>query len=175
GTPLNPRAAAGLMETLARAVHAAHEQGILHRDLKPANILLASVAGSPWSVAKEADNGPRTTDYGLHPKISDFGLAKELPNPMAQAAETRHAEQTPSGAIVGSPSYMAPEQAQAKAAVGPAADVYSLGAILYELLTGRPPFKAESALETVLQVLHEEPVPPRRLQPKLPRDLETIC
>jgi WD40 repeat protein len=146
GAPLPAREAAGLVETLARAVQAAHEAGIVHRDLKPANILLA-------------------TDGTL--KITDFGLCKQLDRPTGQTA---------SGAVVGTPSYMAPEQAGGKGRdVGPRADVYALGAILYELLTGRPPFRAESSAETLLLVLTEEPVPPSRLQPRLARDLETIC
>jgi serine/threonine-protein kinase len=146
GTPLPPSEAGRLVETLARAVHAAHLRGVVHRDLKPANVLLTA-EGTP--------------------KITDFGLAKRLD------VETAH---TQSGAILGTPSYMAPEQAEGKVhAVGPTADVYALGAILYELLTGRPPFKAASPLDTVLQVLSEEPVPVRRLQPKVPRDLETVC
>jgi serine/threonine-protein kinase len=146
GTPLPPLRAAQLVETLARAMDAAHEQGIVHRDLKPANVLLA------------ADGTP---------KITDFGLAKRLDG---------GAGPTASGAIVGTPSYMAPEQARGQGKeVGPAADVYALGAILYECLTGRPPFKAETPLDTVMLVLSEEPMPPRRLLPKVPHDLETIC
>jgi WD40 repeat protein len=144
GTPLPPPEAARLVETLARAMQAAHEKGVVHRDLKPANVLLA-------------EDG--------QPKVTDFGLAKRLDA----------AGQTVSGTVLGTPSYMAPEQAQGQAkGLGPAADVYALGAILYELLTGRPPFKAPTALETLRQVVAEEPVPPTRLQ-KTPRDLETIC
>jgi serine/threonine protein kinase len=146
GTPLQPKEAAQLVETLARAMQAAHEKNVIHRDLKPANVLLAE-------------------DGQL--KISDFGLAKKT---------DEGAGQTVSGSIVGTPSYMAPEQADGRSReVGPAADVYALGAILYELLTGRPPFKAATPLDTALQVIRDEPVPPRRLQPKTPTDLETIC
>src|SRR5262249_44642981 len=144
GTPLPPRQAAELVQTLARAMQAAHERGIVHRDLKPANVLL-------------------TTDGT--PKITDFGLARKLDDLVGP---------TPSGAIVGTPSYMAPEQAGGlRSQIGPATDVYALGAILYDLLTGRPPFKAATPLDTVLQVLSDDPVPPARLQPKVPRDLET--
>jgi tetratricopeptide (TPR) repeat protein len=145
GTPLPPQEAATLVEVLARAMQAAHEKGIAHRDLKPANVLLGE---------------------GGEPKITDFGLAKKL----------EEAGQTHSGAIMGTPSYMAPEQARGQnRAVGPATDVYALGAILYECLTGRPPFKATTAAETLWQVLNEEPVPPARLNPRVPRDLETVC
>jgi serine/threonine-protein kinase len=145
GTPRPARPTARLVEVLARAIHAAHRQGIIHRDLKPANVLLAA---------------------GDTPKITDFGLAKRLDGGTGPTA---------SGAILGTPSYMAPEQAGGQGReVGPATDVYALGAILYELLTGRPPFKAATPLETVLQVRSHEPVPPSRLQPGVPRDLETI-
>jgi hypothetical protein len=145
GTPLPAREAAALVEELARAMHAAHQKGVVHRDLKPANVLLA-------------DDGT--------PKISDFGLAKML----------GEAGQTQSGAILGTPSYMAPEQAEGKGkAVGPAADIYALGAILYECLTGRPPFRAATPLDTLVQVVSQEPVPPVQLNAEVPRDLETIC
>jgi WD40 repeat protein len=146
GTPQPPDQAAALAETLARAVQAAHAKGIVHRDLKPANVLLA-------------DDGT--------PKITDFGIAKRLDSAAGRTA---------TGAILGTPSYMAPEQAGGDAkAVGPAADVYALGAILYELLTGRPPFLAATPLDTLLQVVSDDPVPPTRLNPQTPRDLETIA
>jgi tetratricopeptide (TPR) repeat protein/tRNA A-37 threonylcarbamoyl transferase component Bud32 len=146
GAPQPPREAAQLLETLARAVHAAHERGIVHRDLKPANILL-------------------TRDG--QPKVTDFGLAKRLDVERGQ---------TQQGEILGTPPYMAPEQVMGKVReVGPPVDVYALGAVLYEMLTGRPPFRGETPVDTVLLVLSEEPIPPRRLQPKVPPDLETIC
>jgi serine/threonine-protein kinase len=146
GTPWEPRRAARLTEQLAQGIAEAHRSGVVHRDLKPANVLLC------------ADGTP---------KISDFGLAKTLGS---EAGLTR------SEAIMGSPSYMAPEQAEGRTkAVGPAADVYALGVILYELLTGRPPFRGAAVWQTLEQVKTAEAVPPSRLVPKLPRDIETIC
>jgi serine/threonine protein kinase len=162
GTPLLPADAARLVETLADAVEAAHRKGIIHRDLKPANALLAFRREPPASASA---GGSRLNE--ATPKVSDFGLAKRLDQGTGQTA---------SGAIVGTPSYMAPEQAGGRTRqIGPLADVYALGAILYELLTGRPPFRAATPLDTVLQVVADEPVPPRGLQPRVPRDLETVC
>ena len=166
GTPWAAQPAARLLETLARAVDAAHQQHILHRDLKPSNILL-SVVRRPSSVA--TDNGQRTTDNNGEPKVSDFGLAKRLDG----GAGATHSTQA--GTILGTPAYMAPEQAAAgRKPVSPATDVYALGAILYELLTGRPPFTGEMPLDVLLQVLHDEPVAVTRLRPNVPRDLATI-
>jgi serine/threonine protein kinase len=164
GTPLQPQEAARLVETLARAMQAAHEKNVIHRDLKPANILL--VGGEGQSPGSGEPGGARPPLADLLLKIADFGLAKKVDQ----------TGQTATGAILGTPSYMAPEQAGGKSKeVGAAADIYALGAILYELLTGRPPFKAATPLDTMLQVLSEEPVPPSRLQRRLPRDLDTIC
>jgi WD40 repeat protein len=152
GIPWPGRRAAHLLEQLGRAIHYAHERGVLHRDLTPANVLLM------------ADGTP---------KITDFGLAKIL---LGEPGLNTPGCQTQSGAILGTPSYMPPEQAAGRSKeIGPAGDVYALGAILYEMLTGRPPFRAETPLETLRQVIAEEPVPPSRLQPHLPRDLVTIC
>jgi hypothetical protein len=145
-TPHPPRFAAETVEALARAVAAAHERGVVHRDLKPANVLLA------------ADGTP---------KVTDFGLAKRLEGDSLQ---------TRSGTVVGTPSYMSPEQARGDVKdVGPLADVWALGAILYDLLTGRPPFLGKSMLDTLEQVRSQEPVAPTQFDTKVPRDLETIC
>ncbi|HLW67075.1 MAG TPA: serine/threonine-protein kinase, partial [Gemmataceae bacterium] len=176
GTPWAPRDAAELIGPLARAIHHAHEKGIIHRDLKPANILLMRNAErrmqneEKQETALQPDSAFRIA-HSAFPKITDFGLAKQI-----QEAEQRKAGPTQTGTVMGTPSYIAPEQARGQtSSVGPEADVYALGAILYELLTGRPPFRGETPLDTVLQVMSEEPVPPRRLQPKVPRDLEVIC
>jgi WD40 repeat protein len=186
GTPWPPVRAAFLVETIARAVHAAHERDIVHRDLKPGNILLQKQLTAEHAESAEKDkkdNKDCKLPFGhvffsssavsahsavnLLPKIADFGLAKRL---------TDAAGATSTGAVLGTPSYMAPEQAKGSSRdIGPATDVYALGAILYELLTGRPPFKAASPAETLIQVQCDEPVPPARLQPTLPRDLETVC
>src|SRR5262249_48485272 len=151
--------------TLARAIHFAHERGIVHRDLKPANILL--VSGRDVSSKRPDDTVHHSALTTHQPKITDFGLAKNLSSGKTLLDP---------GAVAGTPSYMAPEQVQgASPIIGPAVDVYALGAILYEMLTGRAPFGAENAYDTLLQVVHQEPVSLRQLQPKLPRDLETIC
>jgi serine/threonine-protein kinase len=145
GQPQPPRQAVLLVETLARAIAVAHERGIIHRDLKPANVLLTASG---------------------QPKITDFGLAKLLSE---KTAYTVH------GAILGTPSYMAPEQARGDMkAICPATDIFSLGAILYEMLTGRPPFQGASIIDTIQQLLHDRVKPPRQWRPELPLDLERV-
>jgi serine/threonine protein kinase len=182
--PLEAREAARLVELITRAVQAAHEEGIIHRDLKPGNILLArdpraqreskeatrssTSAGGFWRSTVEVNAEPSPL-RGWVPKVGDFGLAREI-------VRDQNQDHTRTGAIVGSPCYMAPEQAAGDGKrVGPAADVYALGVILYECLTGRPPFKAPNLLLTLQQICTQEPVPPRRLQRSVPADLETIC
>jgi hypothetical protein len=162
---LPARQAAQIVQTLAEAIQAAHQRGIVHRDLKPANVLLVNggVVRSEWS-------GPTHSTHqspAIIPKITDFGLAKRLDGELGN---------TQTGTIMGTPSYLAPEQAEGKnRQVGAGADIYALGAILYETLTGRPPFQGETTLDTLEQVRSREPVPPSRLQPKVGRDLEIIC
>jgi eukaryotic-like serine/threonine-protein kinase len=149
--PMKPRAAAACLAVICRAVHYAHEHGILHRDLKPSNVLI---------------------DREGRPHVTDFGLAKWVTG----AAESGQAGLTLSGGIVGTPAYMAPEQiSNLRGKPSPASDVYSLGVILYEMLTGRPPFQGASAVDTLLLVLDQDPVSPRLLNPKLDADLEVIC
>jgi tetratricopeptide (TPR) repeat protein len=173
---LRPREAASLITSLARAVGYAHSHGIVHRDLKPSNILLA-VGSGRWVVGSPEGTHLPSSLPTAHcplptsaPKVTDFGLAKLLdPDTLADPAR-----RTETGALLGTPCYMAPEQA-AGDSVGPAADVYGLGAILYECITGRPPFTAATVLETIDQVRTHDPIPPDRLQPAVPRDLQTVC
>jgi WD40 repeat protein len=171
GKPMPPKVAAELLRALARAMQFAHERGIVHRDLKPANVLLRRKSESqgpkPETKPEEAGSevGSRVSEF--EPKITDFGLAKRM-----DGSKEQH---TRSGSILGTPSYMAPEQAEGRNRdVGPATDIWALGAILYEMLTGRPPFLGATAVDTLLQISHNDPVPPLRLQPRLPRDLDTI-
>src|SRR5262249_49069012 len=197
GTPQPSRRAAELVELLARTMHHAHETGFVHRDLKPANILLRRKKGGrarseirisksetnpKFEITKSETGTSAASSLGhsnfefvsdfefrisdFEPKIGDFGLVKLL-DAVAPSG---------SGPIFGTPGYMAPEQASGKSRqIAPATDVYSLGAILLELLPGRAPFRGEPPLAALARVLHAEPVPPRRLHPKVPRDLELIC
>jgi serine/threonine protein kinase len=192
GAPQPALPAAKLVEELARAMDVAHRRGIVHRDLKPGNVLLqkseargqrAEVGSQKSEVGgQKPEVGGQKSEVGgqveagaglclltsdLSPKIVDFGLAKKLHDGTGA---------THTGAVMGTPSYMAPEQAAGRTReIGPASDIYALGAILYELLTSRPPFRAETTLDTLAQVLRDEPIPPSRLNPRVPRDLETIC
>lgn len=154
---LKPADAARMVELLARAIQSAHTAGIVHRDLKPGNILLGksgSLGTNPASIE------------GLFPKITDFGLAKRVERDMGN---------TLTGSIIGTPNYMSPEQAKGTGRIGPAADIYALGAILYRLLAGRPPFEDASPIKTVMRVIADEPVAPSAIVAGLDRDLETIC
>ena len=165
--PQAPRICAALVTELALAMHYAHKRGIVHRDLKPANILLHLDESSTFQDGHLTDSTVLGNLMAYVPKITDFGLAKHMGGEEGPFRQ---------GAIVGTPSYMAPEQARGTSgAIGPAADVYALGAILYEMLTGRPPFAAATLEETAQLVLEQEPTPPTHLQPGTPRDLETIC
>ncbi len=167
GAPQPSRPAAELVETLARAVAAAHQRGIVHRDLKPGNVLLSRPQADASTTGRH--DSPAQDLYGIA-KITDFGLAKQLDD------ESGGSDQTRTGVIVGTPSYMAPEQARGeKNEIGPAADIYALGVILYEMLAGRPPFRASTALETMRQVVSEETLAPSQYQRYVPRDLETIA
>ncbi len=143
--PLPPREAAALIREIAEAMAYAHSRGVIHRDLKPSNILI------------DRDGRPRVMDFGIAGRVEDDGSLIRT------------------GQMIGTPSYMPPEQAQGKEEVGPAADVYALGAVLYTLLVGRPPFQAATVGETINQVLTEDPVPPRRLNRTVPHDLEAVC
>jgi serine/threonine-protein kinase len=170
--PVPIRTAAGLIAVLAEAVHHAHSNGILHRDLKPSNVLL-EVASGQWPVAsKEKEDKPTSSAAGHWPlstirKITDFGLAREIGSSDSPTA---------TGDVIGTPSYMAPEQAEGRLdRLGPPTDIHALGAIFYELLTGRQAFRGRSSLEVVEQVRSHEPTPPRRLRKDVPRDLEAIC
>ncbi len=160
--PVPHRVAARLVATLAEAVDHAHGRGVLHRDLKPSNVMIETSADQNDEITLESPT--------LTPRITDFGLAKLVnAEPGANGA-------TQSDVIMGSPSYMAPEQAEGRAGkVGPGTDIYSLGVILYELLTGRPPFQTDSALETLVLARTQDPLSPSRLRPRIPRDLEMIC
>ena len=164
GQPLPAAEAAALAEELARAVHYAHQRKVIHRDLKPANVLLALSDAS-----QKRPSGQPFCEGSLNgcvPKVTDFGLAKQLDDD----------GQTQSGAIMGTPSYMAPEQAEGRIHdMGPAVDIYALGAILYEMLTGRPPFRGPTLMATLELVRSREPEPPGRSNAHCPRDLETIC
>lgn len=179
GRPLPPLEAVRVIEQLARTTQFAHERGVVHRDLKPANVLLTErpsslqssatipIPDSDHSLTRRAGGAEPTPTFLAQTKISDFGLARVLGS---------RSDLTATGQVIGTPSYMAPEQAAGTVDdVSPAQDIYSLGAIFYELLTGRPPFRGSSLFDTLEQVRTTEAVPPRDLQPRVPRDVETIC
>jgi len=166
GDPQDPKTSANIVRQIALAVQSAHERGIIHRDLKPANILLNNPVGRP-PIDGALPVSASGTFHSAIPKVTDFGLARD---------QSQDSSLTRLGAVVGTPSYMAPEQASGLVAeVGTLADVYALGAILYHLLTGRPPFKGISVQDRLNQVKELAPIPPARLQPSVPTDLETIC
>ena len=166
GRPQSGLDAATLVEALARAAQHAHENGVVHRDLKPANILLAS-GGCPLpSISQPAPAGSHSSLAGFIPKIADFGLARQTVSGLG----------TRTGDLLGTPSYMAPEQAAGRShQSGPAGDIYSLGAVLYECLTGRPPFHGASLIETLEQVQSQPVTAPRLVVPGVSADLEAIC
>jgi WD40 repeat protein/serine/threonine protein kinase len=191
GKPQPPAASAALVETVARAIHYAHEHGFVHRDLKPSNILLQEIhhkdpkdikdtkdtkdneKGQPKDKPAFGPSGPLCLGgESFFPKIGDFGLVRRF-GPARAGGE---ATLTGADEMLGTPAYMAPEQVRGRSQdLGPAVDVYALGVILFEMLTGRPPFNAGDPFETMLLLTEQEPVPPRTLQPKVPPDLETIC
>jgi tRNA A-37 threonylcarbamoyl transferase component Bud32 len=159
--PLLPREAAELLSKVAEAIQYAHDCGVIHRDLKPANVLLKPIA----YCADQTAHGDHITRLDVQPMVTDFGLAKKV---------TGDSQLTGSGQVLGTPSYMPPEQASGEAEVRETADVYALGAVLYAALTGRPPFQAARPIDTLLQVLENDPVSPRKINPAVPRDLEAI-
>ena len=156
GQPVDPLEAARLVEQIARATHYAHQRGVIHRDLKPSNILMKK--------AEATSTGPDST-IGI-PKLADFGLARQL---------DRSLRLTVAGTAVGTPHYMAPEQARGERTIGPELDIHGVGAILYELLTGLPPFQGDTPQETMEQVVHKQPTPPSRVRQGIPPALESIC